>query len=331
MTTVAQSTFDSFDAVGANDTSELRKAWRPLDDKNALIVYSNNLQNDLAQLLLGARLPILLCIDDFSYLMNNAMADGITTTMEGAQRATIWYAQLAAIATSGQAFCINSKAYTEEAIDIAKKVMDYFQIKYTEEALSEIRKNINGDSDLNITFQEFIKREFGHAFDPNLYRTSGYTFDGVGVDSIINELATSYAVLADGKPVEKVYWHRLLFRYGDVPDKYLHGSVALVGPARMLFFGPYLHLPLGQWVAEIEFEVAECGADTIAMADAYDDGILNAVSMRFPRQGIYSFTIEFEVTDPLKAIQIRLQMLKGAIEGEFLLHGIEVKRQSLAN
>jgi hypothetical protein len=105
------------------------------------------------------------------------------------------------------------------------------------------------------------------------------------------------------------------------------GPIDLTGPARYIYYGPYFALPAGVWSAKISFEVQDCLSDNQVALDVVADQILAIVRTKLPAQGVYRCQIDFEIQDPSKPVEIRVQLLTGAIEGVIQLRRIELHRR----
>lgn len=108
------------------------------------------------------------------------------------------------------------------------------------------------------------------------------------------------------------------------PDKVFSGPVELLGPARFLAYGPYLHLTSGRWRADIEFEISDNLSGNHLYVDAYAGDILAVVTTPLPASGSFRLPISFTITDPLEPVQLRFQSLSGSIEGVICLDRISL-------
>ena len=91
-------------------------------------------------------------------------------------------------------------------------------------------------------------------------------------------------------------------------------------------YGPYLHLPVGRWRVSIEMELVDCLSDNRLGIEAVSGRVVAAVTMRLPPQGRRGLDLDFDVTDPFLAIELRFQLLTGAIEGGFRLLHVGISR-----
>src|ERR1700710_1521089 len=83
--------------------------------------------------------------------------------------------------------------------------------------------------------------------------------------------------------------------------------VDLLGPARLLIWGPYLHLPKGRWRASMEFEVVGNLSPNQVIADVLVGGEFAGIgTFDLPERGVFAWSLAFVVADVEKAIEVRL-------------------------
>ncbi len=112
----------------------------------------------------------------------------------------------------------------------------------------------------------------------------------------------------------------------DFPDRLTVGSIDLTGPARFIYYGPYFALPRGRWRADLVLEVSDCLSDNQIAIDVVAGVVLAALKAKLPAQGVYGCEIQFEIRDPSNPVEIRLQLLTGAIEGLLMLRSVHLTR-----
>ncbi|MGO9418194.1 hypothetical protein [Roseiarcus sp.] len=54
--------------------------------------------------------------------------------------------------------------------------------------------------------------------------------------------------------------------------------------------------------------------------------VLAILKAKLPPQGVYGCEIEFEIRNPSDPVEIRLQLLTGAIEGLLMLRSVHLRR-----
>ena len=104
------------------------------------------------------------------------------------------------------------------------------------------------------------------------------------------------------------------------------GPIELVGPARMLIYGPYLHLPLGRWTATIQIEVGDNQSGNVLVVDVFGGVERQMIKANLPAQGRFEFTMPIVVNDLNAPVEIRFVIAQGAIGGWFNLLGVTVAR-----
>jgi len=110
-------------------------------------------------------------------------------------------------------------------------------------------------------------------------------------------------------------WLGPLFLLGDIPDTWMRGPVDLSGPARCVLYGPYLHLPRGQWDARLILGLAgHDGTESFTVEIVCGDVIAKG-SFSAEGSGLFEVGMEFAHRDPHMPIEFRLFLDVGAIYG----------------
>jgi hypothetical protein len=142
------------------------------------------------------------------------------------------------------------------------------------------------------------------------------------------EALAAYAPVAEGLPPAEIVWPLPLFTR---PDARPWGApFDLTGPARAVLFGPYMHLPVGDWTARVEFEVEDAVSGVEAMTDVRINEVVTEKSFIMPAKGIFAYGLDFQIADPHLPVEIRLFIQKSAIEGVFLPRSVRIAPRRLA-
>src|SRR5271166_2605776 len=147
-------------------------------------------------------------------------------------------------------------------------------------------------------------------------------------NELIASLAPHYDVVARGRRLEKLEWPVYALLRPEFPDRLTIGPIDLTGPARRVYFGPYFALPAGVWSAHVSLEVQDCLSENRIGIDVFASKVLSVIHADLPPHGVYGCEVRFEIEDPSKPVEIRVQLLTGAIEGVILLRKIELHRLS---
>jgi hypothetical protein len=133
----------------------------------------------------------------------------------------------------------------------------------------------------------------------------------------------SYGSIIAGRLPVDIEWPVALFTCPDTEN--WREPIDLTGPARIVMYGPYLHLPAGKWVARVEFEIDGAISGVEAATDVFISEVLVEKVFVMPRKGIFAFELGFEVSDPRHAVEIRLSTKRSAIEGLLLVRSVVVR------
>lgn len=307
-----------------NSKADLRGHWGDIRENpdKAFIILSNAPEAELVDLFADAKLPVLICRESAANVLNYLLLDCGVDLMGAFQNVSHTMVQAARLEHCSRALLLNSDSYGISVFDLSQEIIRFFGMQTGQQQPELLKDALGGEQGCRASFLDFVLTQF-----PKWYSVKSF----VGMLStediaLVEHVAQEYNFTADGRSASTFYWPRRCFHDGDIPGHPLVGSKLLVGPARTLSYGPYMHLPAGIWHGEMQIELANCGTDTLALLDVFNGEILGAVSMRWPRNGSYAIDISFEVTESHKPIELRLQLLKGAIEGEVLLVGVRLTR-----
>ncbi|WP_296616551.1 hypothetical protein [Sphingomonas sp.] len=104
-------------------------------------------------------------------------------------------------------------------------------------------------------------------------------------------------------------------------------AISLTGPARMLTFGPFLHLPPGHWNARYHFEVDQHLAGNLMEFDIVNGtNVLVSHRVLVEGAGKFGFDCEFDMQESRLPVENRAILAEGSIGGFFRPAGIWLNR-----
>ncbi len=123
----------------------------------------------------------------------------------------------------------------------------------------------------------------------------------------------------DPGPIGEIRWPVEVF-FSQTSQKMISGvtqdPIDLLGPARYIYFGPYLCLPPGQWTLQAVFEVKEnLSYNKVEVDICQGDSVLSYGLFDIPVRGRFEVLTEIEVKQPERPLEFRIFMKEGAIEG----------------
>jgi hypothetical protein len=124
---------------------------------------------------------------------------------------------------------------------------------------------------------------------------------------------------------DPIVWPLASFYSGDYPNELASPFIEVVGPPRVLYYGPYFHLPRGNWRADIQVIASGNMHDKMLAVDVYASTELARHDFKPAQGGLLQASLLFAVDRPQDRIEVRVWLLEGAIEGylglkQVLLH-----------
>ncbi len=151
------------------------------------------------------------------------------------------------------------------------------------------------------------------------------------VDLQLLSSTEGYDSILELRPMSEVCWRPRIF---STKEKVTSAAerIYLVGPSRMLVFGPFAGLPRGKWNATVAFSTADnASGNRLGLDVSQNSGrdILANGEMELPLSGSYSCEVTFTNINPHLPIELRLASKQGAIEGELCFQGVKFERRCL--
>ena len=142
-------------------------------------------------------------------------------------------------------------------------------------------------------------------------------------DAVVSSL---YARL----PAQEVEWPVAMFRRAGGQGVRADERIDLVGGARHLIYGPYLHLPRGAWTARVTIATGDNASGNDLYADVVIGEVVYHGDAALREDGSFSFDVPIVVHDARTAIEVRLGLKSGAIEGWLELKRVTMTRAEVA-
>ncbi|KRE15778.1 hypothetical protein ASE63_16205 [Bosea sp. Root381] len=120
-----------------------------------------------------------------------------------------------------------------------------------------------------------------------------------------------------------VSWPRQCFLMGDRPDTMPPVALAVTGRARIIYYGPYYHLPRGSWAARMSVGFSQDIRGMPFSIEVHSTELLGKARILAERGGIFSLEFDIVVAVPHEPIEVRVMNEQGAIEGHMGLVGID--------
>lgn len=129
---------------------------------------------------------------------------------------------------------------------------------------------------------------------------------------------SGYEACFAGHGLGQIVWNRDLFLANHL-EKRASDALDISGGARILIFGPYIHLPPCPWTAQVRLGFSEGAAGHVFLIDAYSDRQLAATTLKPPSGGIFVADLSFSLGEPSgQGFQIRVAVTEDNAKGQLV-------------
>lgn len=315
---IADAAAGSHAFIQAVFVDDLRNAWMKVDRSktSAIVLFSDFPSTPLVELIRANRAPIILFLDEFSEIVRHSLETREMSTPHALRFASQSVCALDQLKDQ-EPFIITPKRCRQSIGNFVFAVCEFFRIKEPRNTAANVLARLGYDGDGPTLGEYFFKNR------PRLVsEQAAVMHDNSRDGALIKHVADQYAGIVAGNKQREIIWPPELFLDWDRTDAFLSGPIDLLGAARFVICGPYLHLTIGEWTAHIVIEIAENLSGNRLGVDVFSGQILCAIATEMPTSGIFKFTMGFRVEDPFLPVELRFQIMTGAIEGKLMLHEV---------
>ena len=128
--------------------------------------------------------------------------------------------------------------------------------------------------------------------------------------------------LALGDGQAPVVWPLACFYAGDQPGEQAAPVVETEGPARILYYGPYFHLPAGRFRVDVQMFFSNDVPASMFAAEIVADAPLARIEFRPEYGGLFQASMPLIVERADLPIEFRIWLLSGTLSGQFGLRQV---------
>ena len=310
--------------IGVNTIADLRAAWPEKQGRKAAVILASDMPDpSLLQFLTQAKVPLLFCIEPIEtiadYMTGSRGLETASALRIGA-RALSGLEDLSADPPPSALRLGPSPTSLERVLG---GLLRFCCGETDPGAVADVLAYLGSESRAAEPFSDFLAHGRNAMFPAG---EGPRKVDQRLLDAVAT-VSRGYSGVASGQRLDDLLWPAPVFVLADTPGLPVLSDLELEGPARFLAHGPYFHLPPGRWEAEIALEVSESYSQNRVGFDVFCDEVLAACAATLPDEGAYACDMAFRIIDPSKPIEIRIQLLSGAIEGRLKLHGVRLRRR----
>jgi hypothetical protein len=317
--------------VSVNSTADFRQKLAELGPiEDARVVFCSDIPDaDLCALFIKSRAPMVLFVDDFDEVVSHLSKARTMSVTDSIRLASRSVCALEPLIRSDMVLKFDSTAHRHALKDIILTLGTFFGVDLPAEKVDQVATGLMGNGDPECRLMDYLSTGFPPPPGSSLLALPAED------RRLISQLSAAYSAIVRGRSFDRMDWPVSLFHGSANPDIPFPGRVELLGPARIIIFGPFLHLSAGQWQAKVVFEISDNFSGNQLYVDVYTQETLSVITTELPVQGTYTFQVGFEISNPAKAVELRFHIMSGAIEGVFTLNSVSLERvgevQSIAD
>lgn len=202
------------------------------------------------------------------------------------------------------------------ACEVLRQIADSLALPYDDAVIKDSLTRLGAANDPETSIDAVIARHMeGCASSALLHQTSSSAASRATIRAVLDPLAA----MAQGAFHQPIVWPVGVFLYGDRPDEPAPPVVSIIGPARTLIYGPYFHLPPGEYRVEIVMAFSGRIDDIPFSLEMHGGSRLGRFWIHPRPSGEYVGRFRLRHENPADPIEIHLRNERGAIEGELAL------------
>lgn len=300
--------FDRLDDLG-----ELSAA----DPNHIRILSSQYPSVAVSKAAIRANVPIVIFADepaDAAQYLDGGFKCGVTQAL---RQISASYSLISVAAPARRRLIIQRRSGLKTAT-VMREIANFLQLQLTPEALL---RAAHEDEQPDVTFESTLERA-----------VAGYASAPLASESLI-EVAKVVGEIFDytlnGGDCA-VVWSRESFFSGDKPNETAPLVAPVTGGARIIYYGPYFHLPSGEWETRVIFGFSNDIYGTPFAVEVWGGTLLGKARIRPEHGGIFSLQFSIRHEHPENAIEVRVLNEEGAIEGQIALVEVHFFKKSNA-
>ena len=305
-----------FDVVTAGTETAFRHQWASRKHDGCFI-YLAAPDGAVAELFMQD-IPFVVFNDSPLEIVRTLLNDGMD--MLGAIRKTTEHlVKMQDLLLSNSAFVVSEKTFLLTFRELIASVASHFKQQLTPLELSNVAKRLSKDKKLreDSLFEDYFLSRNNDEQTTSLTRAQ---------EELVESCLTPLSRVSATQPLS-LTWPRDVFLGSE--NNPIKGPIELTGHVRRFIHGPKLHLPKGQWIAAISFDVVNSDSGNILNIEIHSKVILMKKRYILPSSGSFSSIIEFKNFEPSSPIEFRFLIDGASTAGLFTLHNVSLVRASL--
>lgn len=315
-----------------NEIEVMRSTWgaAATPEGRNIVLVSEAPQTELSDLFIRSGVKAIVAVEPFAATVAYLTMAQQLDFLSAVRCSSFYFSLVQDLARTPATLLITQQALRHDLSQIVNDICDYFGLECTAVQMGEVLSALQGNGTPVRTLHDLTVRDF-----PEALKTLA---PGHGLSTseraLLQSCSGGYDKVLKGDLIDEVTWLPELFLNYDQGNKSLREPIEMTGPTRFLIIGPYLHLPSGAWQAEIDFEVIDNFSKNEIQIDTHEILEGKTISNHFiklslPANGRFKLKIQFNVDSANSLNEVRIFLIRGAIEGVIILHNVVIKRRHM--
>ena len=272
------------------------------------------------QFLVEQNIPAVVFVSTFSRASLNLMLEGGLEPLAAVRAASRWFSAIGELIASGRVFVVPGGTDKRAVAEVLTSVASLLGLTMPSGVVTSPQAQVQAGFGEN-------QSDAAHVEIPSISKSDE------GRVALLTRLSAGlhgYDQLLERRTKCCLRWPSSTFHLTDKEATPAIDYIDLMGPAKLLVFGPYFGLPRGRWIAVPGVSVADNLSGnkiTIDISTNLGTEILAKVQAKLPAEGDYWGEIQFEVPYSHLPIEVRLFLDQGAIEGKLRFNGVTLRQQ----
>lgn len=331
---IACEVFGNCRTVKVETLRELQEAWRTRTGE-AMIITSHYPDQELCAFLMRSKAPYLVFTENVMDALNWLAKTTGTTDIQLVRAMSASLACICQIRTHPSILAVQRQKMGPVQIH---RILGHFcrtlGINLSKEGIIRCLEKLGTDfsgpaPDLSRipTFEESAKKLDAHYMEPGA--------ESEVISPQIRAIALDVLKPLDGSimrtPITNVVWPLQTFLLADKAGANVVSEIELVGRARCVVYGPYFHLPPGEWTARYSLRIDNEIYGQIFTIEIHNSDLLSKIRIRPSQTGSFVAQAQFQIERAKEPIEIRLFTESGAIEGSIAHWSVELVPEESAS
>ncbi|MBB4952241.1 hypothetical protein H4S14_000283 [Agrobacterium vitis] len=318
LNTISSIVLGEFDYVSVSTIQDFKIALASRKSKHVHL-YTNFPDRGLIEAFQKSHIPFLAIVEDPDDITGFLMRDLSCSWMHALRLTNLSFATIADLCSSPTALRL-SRSNRLTLGRFVEQVINHLGLEVDQEQFDNILERFLPGGGAMSHVEDALLRQIpsampiGHKPDlPDLEQ------------SIIKLLHSGMRYDNDGKIPQTFRWPSELLIGHEGVDHVLRQPIEMLGPARFLVYGPYLHLPAGDWEITLPLEITENLSGNWIDVDVINEIVLHAESFKLPVSGRMALILKFSISESRVPVNIRIFQRQGAIEGKLQIGDILIR------